>query len=363
MTDIIRGLKTALQARGMQDAYVNNTSYLSKCLTEMGHPYNRTFCGIGLKSVQWNDKLDRVVLYLTQAENTAMDDLSLELDSSIASVDDIADITIEIGGQRMDVLRGRTHIEIAAGIFGRRITYHTTKAMIPLAMAPYLGASVTPYVSNHEVRVIVSFRKPCLGFSSADGATLALYGNIYYFGDNFFEDWDAKKPKEETEKQRQTAIIKGELSYLTYQNQRIDENMVTGTNHIKIFFNHPVSLLYFWGIEMCKVNNVKLILNKDTFFDGPIHILEHYQMQHQLIGTPPPDDANRPYLPVFFRISDDIHIQRASESTVNFSRIDDAMLIIETTQLFPVPVEVHVVALNIQPIVFNNGMAGLRFSK
>ena len=86
-----------------------------------------------------------------------------------------------------------------------------------------------------------------------------------------------------------------------------------------------------------------------SLYDGPIEPLEHLKLSKGY-------DVE----PVVMFFSHDM-VGTSTKSSINFSRIDEARLIIETEQEGTFPF--YMVGLNMQPFAHRNGLVGLVYSK
>jgi hypothetical protein len=130
------------------------------------------------------------------------------------------------------------------------------------------------------------------------------------------------------------------------QNQYTGENTINkGVNNIKLHFNHPIFLIYFYGIDKTKIKNIKLLFNEETVYDSSTNIIS------------PLDNDDK----TFIHFSNEFNFDKLYENeTVNFSRIQTPILVIDTDQDSGF---VNIVGLNYGILRTNSGMAGLSFSK
>lgn len=246
-------------------------------------------------------------------------------------------IEVEFGGQRMDKLSVNddieTQIKTNAALFGRSITHINGLTVIPLVLAPlHENNLVFPSSTHHELHIYVEIKKNVLSIGSM--WDIELYGNIYMLN----------SPE-------RNALFENPHEFITVQNQYVGADRISkGVNEIQLCYNHPIYLIYFWGMDKTKIKNVKLLLNKGVFFDGPLQILEHQKIQR---GYGQID-------PVIIFLSPD-NLNMPTKCSVNFSRIDYAKLVIDTEE--EDPVDVHIVGLNMQTLRYINGMIGLAYSK
>jgi hypothetical protein len=237
------------------------------------------------------------------------------------TVKDIKSIEVEYGGQLIDRLLVEdleTQIKTNSVIFGRKITYLNEKIIMPLVMAPFHVTNiVSPSTKYHELKIWIELNN--------DIQDVELYGKCYYI-ENY---------------------IRKEHQFVTIQNSYCGSQIIkTGTNNLKIYFNHPVCLIYFWGFDKSKVTNIKFTINDAIYYDGSLDNLEH--------------DKKYDVEPCMICFSDQ-EIYKPTSTTINFSRVDKSELIIDTTQ--EIPSDCYIVGLNLQVMRYLDELYGLMFSK
>lgn len=244
-------------------------------------------------------------------------------------------VEVEFGGHRMDIMNVtdiETQIRTNAALFGRSINTINGKIFIPLTMAPFHENNVVnPSTLYHQLSIWVDLHDEYYELRDA----IELYGNVYYVN---------------VSDKRQ--YLNTGYDMVTTQNQFCGEEiMKKGVNKFKIRFNHPMYLMYFWGFDKTKVKNIKLMLNdKVAFFNGPVEILEHTKINKGFGSLEP--------IMLFF--SPDKPCTR-TKSILNFSRIDNAYIEIDTDQEDETPM--YMVGINMQSLRCSCGMVGLVFSK
>jgi hypothetical protein len=367
------GLLLAMCAHGRQDEYINDPKLRDsfdvrrKYLDMEGGLYKCIYAKViasrsvsvgGAPKITFNvarkcDLLNRVDLVLPVIPDIADASRPLALDRIIQR------IRVEIGSQCIDCLSVagglETQINTTCALMGsphRRVRVVGGKMFVPLAMAPFHDSdmAVLMALQHHELNVHVSlhadYEHPCDGWE--------LYANQYVL------DVPARR------------ALHGKLQeHFTLQSQYTGaETLKAGVNRFKLNFNHPIHLIYFWGFDATKVTRVALELNGGAVYDGCIEALHNLQRARGLdVWSAEPakfaghGPANVEPTVLFFNQAP-LHLH--STATINFSRIDRAELVIETTEDVPLSSDsrtVHIVALNTQPIRYMAGMAGLAFSK
>lgn len=315
------GALLALAAYGQQDKWMHEDSRLFDMrkvfLTERYQVVYRKI-NTELKSV--NNK-KRCLLVLRKC------DLINSLDIMIRKPENISSIEVEYGGQRFDKIYGFEQLKTLAALYRRPITNNGDTYMIPLCMAPFHFNNLAfPSTQWHELVISVEFIEP--------------YDDIFeIYGKMYFLIPEARKRLFDTAHE-----------YSTVQSQYSGEDRVhAGINTIALNFNHPVYMIYFYGLDKSKINNIRLVLNDAVYYDGPLLPLEQVKAARGLGHVEP--------VMMFFS-PDPINV--CPKSTINFSRLDYPKLEIDTTEE---DVDVHVVGLNCQGVRYMNGMYGLVYSK
>jgi hypothetical protein len=247
----------------------------------------------------------------------------------------IKSVETDLGGSKIDRIGSScgnfdidTLINTDCALFKRKISHVNGKTFIPLSLAPLYDYNLQPNLKYHEFKIIVKYTQEYEYIKDAE-----LYGNVYFL--------DNKERKD---------LFMNPHSFITTQHQYTGvEKMICGHSAFTLNYNHPVYMIYFWGFDKSKVKNIWLQLNGHDFYNGPPEPLEHYKLSRGYDVEP---------MMIFFS-QDDFNVP--TKSTVNFSRIDRAQLIIKSEQYEPT--DVHIIGLSLQPIRFMSGMGGLSFSK
>lgn len=262
-------------------------------------------------------------------------------------------IECEIGGQRMDRI---SVYDINDGDYGDdgddgdietwiktnyELFYKKRKTdfqegndiFIPILLAPFLDHILLPLNSlkYHSVKINIKLKNEFV--KNNHGCKIQIWGYKYYL---------AEKQRIETEQL--------EHNMITLQNQYTGlEEMKKGRNVFRLNFNQPVCLIYFWGFNKDKIRNIRLLLNEHDYFSGTVNILEH--LKHKKGYTFDP-------VAIFFSHDD---FTNRTQGTINFSRINNATLIIESDQ--EEPCNVKIVGINTNLLRIVSGMSGLAYSK
>lgn len=330
----LNGIVAALKAYGLQDKWLDDPSkFDGKKLLLRDQIYKTTYAKLDATRTVLTQSLTLCFHIQRQCDLINMLDLVIPSQYSINSV--IRKIEVEFGGQRMDIMSVsediETQIKTNAALFGRTISHFDDMTFIPLTLAPlHANNLVFPSAKYHDLRIYVQLQPSF--FKENQGKDIELYGCQYIVSDRYKLQTDAH-------------------DFITVQNQYTGaEVLKKGINRIKLNFNHPVYVIYFWGFEKDKVKKVRLLLNNAVFFEGSAAVLAH---QKACRGFSHVD-------PMMLFLSEEDPGQ-PTKTTVNFSRIDNPILEIETEQEDETPV--YVVGLNLQPLRYSCGMVGLVFSK
>lgn len=259
----------------------------------------------------------------------------------------VRSIRVEIGGQRIDVLNVtgdlETLIDTTCALTGdphRKVRTIGGTTFAPLAMAPFhaFDMAILSALVHHELRVTVHLTDRAAAAVAEKGGRCdgwELYGNQYFV------------PEAYSSRLRDMAH-----EHCSIQSQFTGtEELKPGKNSVRLHFNHPVHLLFFWGFDPTKVTRVALELNGKPYYDGSLAALENLKASRGLQNVAPSV--------LWFNQGP---LNAPSKATINFSRVDHARLVLELAD-DAAPTHIQVVGLNLQPIRYMCGMAGLVFSK
>lgn len=340
-TQYAAGAFLALMAKGRQDVYVDKALATNADLFDVKSQFLRERHQVVYNKLDVKTERQGQCVKLTlkrSCDFVNRVDLVIGGNAIAAPVNRMLQrVDVECGGQRIDCLGGsdmdiETQIKTNCVIMNsgkqqqqRRIMHLNERTYIPLVMGMAFVCA-----TNHEHCVYVTFTEDFdLGKISVE-----LYGNVYFL------DTPGRK-----------LLYLKSNDFVTIQNQFCGaETIGPGYNSFDLNFNHPVYLIYFWGFDKSKVTNVKLLLNGAAFYDGCLNALEYFKTCSGYGDAEP--------CMIFF--SQD-RIGEPVRSSVNFSRLDKAQLVITTSQTEES--RVYIVGLNMQPVRMMNGLIGLAFSK
>lgn len=255
--------------------------------------------------------------------------LTLENPDDVSINTILSKITVKCGGQIFDSLSApdlETQLQVNSQLFKTRtISRHGNTLVVPLIMAPCMPNNLLSLLNLefHEIEITLH---------THSDAKASIWGDAYYL--------DQPKRK---------SIAMEKLEMLTYQNQyKGPETLCPGINTFRLNFNHPVDVIYFWGFDTSKVVDIKLLINHQVYIETNPTMLEVQKKRMGYTFDP---------LAIFFTD----HPCQHNNASLNFSRIENATLMVTTQQDGDTPM--YIVGLNRQPVLIQQGKAGLRFSK
>lgn len=253
-------------------------------------------------------------------------DLVLFNPNKLTINDMITSIQVEFGGTPIDGFTSKdiqTQINVSCAIWKRKQT-HITDTFIPLTLAPFNSPNVTfPSTKYHDLVVKVAFSQ--MYIEIAQKHEPCLYGNTYHVPASYKGILHNKD----------FAMSIVQNQYTNYEKGR----------YYRIVFDHQISAIYFWGLDISMIKNVKLMLDDKAFYNGPVCRLLHKQQKYDIPGNV-----------VMMSFSDsDITVQ--SGGTIDFRNYNKAILEIESSQE---DFTLHMVGLNHRLMQFVSGLACLR---
>lgn len=232
-------------------------------------------------------------------------------------------VEVEVGGQRIDRTYDITQLEMNLLLHGEKI--EEDEENITFSVVCFENIYPTFLLIHHEI-IIRIITKQVIGREE-----IKLIGKAYWHEDR-------------------ERITHAPVEYYCIQTQFCGKQQITkGTNEISLYFNHPVFMVYFYGIDKSKLINYKLVLDDVILYDSANNNTlqsNDFSMNGKVtnISFTEPLDLTNIY----------------GNKTINFSRIDKPKLIIETEQETG---NIYAVGMNIGIIRVMSGMLGLAFSK
>lgn len=243
-------------------------------------------------------------------------------------------VDVEFAGMRTDKACSPEQLMHQGEIFGRFASRHGKKLFVPLALAPlHEHNAVMPSTKHHELKIIITFAEGIETLPEFELCANKIF--VKPTSSSFVE----------------LPLDKNRYAQLVQRMQYAGPDKIKkGVNKVRLNFNHPTYLIYFWGIDTDKVKRVRLLFDKDEpFFDGTLAELGRTKC---LAGYAHMHDVSM----IVFSTSS---FAEPPCATVNFSRIDNAFLEIETEQE---ETDLHVVAVSTDMLVYQDGMVGMRYS-
>lgn len=271
-------------------------------------------------------------------------------------------ITFEIAGMRVHKLHDTTQLNVLNSVYRQHTVEDEDTITIPCTFTDRIIPLVRLY--HHEVCIQFEITYKTLPEPIENQGTgtskewdsqldIELYGNMYYLNPTLRRQLFQSQDFFNTT----TRIIQSQCTGA--------ENIKRGINHIRLNFNHPVFLIYFYGIDQAKINNIQFVVNGETVYDRSIFLRDRSAQGTDSAGLPEEpicrlfdDDKDKTF--IYFSKTfdfDDLY----KNDTINFSRIEKAVLVIDTDQ--DDDATVNIVGLNYGIARTAGGMYGLAFSK
>lgn len=273
------------------------------------------------------DALNGLVLVINNPERKRLQDC-------------LKSVETEIGGQRFDIFNCEdieTQISFIASLWGKQIKQHGDKLFVPVCLAPFHEPNNFAITRGlyHELRVHVRLHRDM---------ECKLWANLYFLSDEAHAWLDRSEC----------------IQMLTYQNQYTGgEECNQQINKFRLNFNHPISILFFWGpcLEKANIAKVQLTLDGHLYLDCTIDELE-YEWQERNYRQGDDSDTSSRVIPIIFS-----HQKWFSKdlSGINMSRIDKATLILHCKEV--ISSEIYICGINQGPFRTSGGLGGLAFSK
>lgn len=168
-------------------------------------------------------------------------------------------ISVEIGGQIIDRFCGdiETMISSVSALWGKKIYRIGKKIFVPLCLAPFHE----PH--NFNFIGALAFHRTRIFIEALCYFEFELWGN-YYVGKNTRN------------------LINNNLEILSYQTQFTgSETCRGGINRIRFNFNHPISVLFFWGVDRDKIQQIRIEFNDNLFLECTLDELEYEKINNE----------------------------------------------------------------------------------
>lgn len=349
------GCMLALVAVGQQDAYcdkdndyynardalMNSPGKSISCYRKLDYDFSEgTTTRSGTKCSYWQ--------FSIKPTCTFVNELDIAFSNSDASFS-VVSFDTEVGGQRIDRIGHpdgshadfMTDLSASCAMFGVQTPNYET---FPVCMAPFyrFNAMSKSLIEHHQLIIRVHFS--CT-ISSYVKKPPALMGMCHFV----VPGHDIYKIKSLEFNTIQHQMMNSPEGLSKKNMKRWDD----GETFAELRFNHPVYAIYFWGHDPNVDYRVSLTLNSIDIFVEPIPIsaLRHRAKSKGLVLESGVE---------VIMFADSLDFSKRLNGLINFSRIDDAELILLDG---PKCEKLHVVALNLQPLRIMEGMCGLAFSK
>ena len=273
----------------------------------------------------------------------------------------LGEITLEISGMRVHKLHDTTQLNVLNSVYRQHTEEYEDTITIPCTFTDRIIPLVRLY--HHEVRIKIEIIPGPIENRCTDSRKewesqldVELYGNMYYLNPQLRRQLFQSQDFFNTT----TRIIQSQCTGA--------KNIKRGINHIKLNFNHPVFLIYFYGIDQAKINNIQFVVNGETVYDRSIFLRDRSAQGMDSAGLLEEHDKDKTFIYFSKKFDfDDLY----NNETINFSRIEKAVLVIDTDQEDerkptlhpPCGLTVNIVGLNYGIARTAGGMYGLAFSK
>jgi hypothetical protein len=337
----------ALQAFGAQDYAMKTANFNGYSLLDSyGLNYNTIFTNIDINPITKQKQNSVNYCYkLNDLQKEGVDcvtDLYIEMSSK--SFDNLKYIDLEIGGLIMDRYNcPQTQVRMNAELFKKEFEYNDDYVYFPLTMATFQDNNFLPLflLKYHEAVIIFTFNENYVPENN-----IKFYGKLIAIGG---DRQKIENTSENTSKYH---------DYTTLSTQYWHEipSMIDSKNGINtyqlngFYFNHPVSCIYFWGLDISKILSIVFKINSAIYLSTDVKTLRRYYGK-----------TNNPDILVWM-IKDNVSsLTEKVYSSLNFSRIDKFQVEIQTTE--EIKSDIHYTAITHHIIRYINGRGGLAFSK
>jgi hypothetical protein len=215
-------------------------------------------------------------------------------------------------------------------LFRRPINIIKNKVYIPLTMASIQKNNL---IMQRDTKYFnLSFEIIYDSFMSEYIDQVDFFGNIYVLD----------KPARDN-------LIYNSHEFSTIQNKQNNNIIHYGTNKIELKFNLQLPLIYFWGFDITKVTNIKLLLNERPYYDGTVEeLMQEANNRNYKFKSPLCELIFDSPLCIFFSPNE---IEEYTNSTLNSSLYNKIHLVIETTDTEDKCIYIN--ALNLNTIIYN----------
>jgi hypothetical protein len=273
------------------------------------------------------DAINNVVLVLSNPDHLSINEL-------------ITSIELEIGGERTEYIGGsdiETIIRTSSELMNHEGTLQSIngKTYVPLVISPLNSDTYLPLYQLQYSTVKLNIR---LKNQYEHSFEPYLMGNVFSL------DSSLRKSNKEI----QDITIRHECFGVS-RDDGLPLKIKKGINRFRLYYNHPNVLMYFWGFQKHLVKRITLLFEGKPYFDGTYEDLEYKKISKKYKIEPS----------VIFFSQEPLNIN--SKSCINFSFLDKAELVIETTQ--EVETDFHVVALYKSVNKYMSGTHGHVFTK
>ena len=228
----------------------------------------------------------------------------------------------------------KTQLQTCAILYEREIRTINNVTIVPFVLSPFHKTNITePSTKYHTLQIRIRTPQNEIAqkiFDDCDDL-ISIWGTTYTF---LYDDY---------------IPLKDNYSMNVYQQQYTGKDkLVKGINNITLNFVYPLYCIYFWGCDMTKIQNVRLMIDGSEYCNMTISELRDIQYK---LGY-----CNTHVCMIFFssmKMSDEKY------GCDSFNHTSYNKLIITTEQDES---DIYIVAVVIHPMLFVNGYVGLCYN-
>lgn len=292
------GALMGLVAKGLQDIWINrNRRQNTKDMVYNLGGFYQVIYGLIDHTNEWYSDRCKIKINMDNFYDF-INVIDLHIDDSIENISKVfKNITAKVDDQIFDTFDSWEQVITVAAIHGRKVTSSMIGdqpyCTIPIALAPLHKHN---FIRNNCIEILIEFVNDTL-----QSKVFKLFGNKHYV-----ENYNSLRSLE--------------YEFITFQSQCccINQKIQGFSNSYRLQFNFPVTHIYFWGFDKTKVSNVKLSINGNNLYNGPLGTLEHEKERRGL------GDISAC---IIFLCED--NYTEAPFSSVNFSRIEFSALVLD----------------------------------
>lgn len=335
---------TLLTYEGAQDYYLSNEFDAiynqHSLLNERYQKVYRYFSTLDNQTVNLNGRCDAINML----------DLVIDCNDKINIDEDISEIVnnvgIYVGGTCFDKLSSNT-LKLNCHIYKRNISRLGGQIIIPLCLGIFHKNIFFP--NNLKYYKVELKFDLCEKYAQYENK-MHIYCNQYLFKSNDHLKWFTGEWTLVAHQTREF-IYKKFNNCKQYYERKIEFN--SRDVILNFHFLNPTMLLCFGGFDKNKVKNIILRLDGLDYYNGSLFALEHRKINEGLHTNA-----------CCIILSDLLFLDgKRDPNTINFSRVGNSQLVIETDEVINDHHKMYVSALSLSLIRYGHGMCGQMFTK